>query len=117
MKNLVKILLITLTLTASYTALAQVNFWNERVTIRQFQVQTTGAASIFVYVTPSITHDGCDNASSVGGLILRRDSAGFEEAYARLLIAEQNGEEFEVFSNHGECVSNFWIANPTFRFN
>ena len=68
---------------------------------------------IFVYFTEKVDHDLC--GSDRAGLILRPSSNLFEEMYARILVAEQNGDQVDVLSTQGTCSSAF-IENSYIRF-
>ena len=108
MKGKLKIMIVALFASLSMSANAA---W-VATEISHVQLNMQGNV-IFVYFTEEVDHDIC--GADRAGAILRPSNNLFEEMYARILIAEQNGDPVDVLSTHGTCTSAF-IENPYIRF-
>lgn len=94
---------------------------SDPVNIAYTQMPATGNV-VYVRLAGDVFHsdDDCENVP-LRWLYLRTDALNFEQIYARVLIAEAQGDTIEIFGNFGSCFLNnngdaVAIENPYIRF-
>jgi len=86
--------------------------------IRNIIINSTSGGVVIQTVDP-VRNNDCGNPDNdtIRNLSITTGNARFEELFARMLIAEANGERIEILATSGTCSSNgTTLTNGLYRF-